>query len=84
MNSGGGCSRDWIIADGHHIENIVALVHVKRFKSEEVGNKDRKHSYFLAQMVSLRQEVHAQGQSSRQERVRSFGAGRENACDGRG
>ena len=37
LNSGGGWTRDLIIADWHDIENGVASgVHVKRFKSKEV------------------------------------------------
>ena len=40
LNSGGGWTRGMIIADWHNIENNVASdVHVKRFKSREVGLK---------------------------------------------
>ena len=40
LNSGGGWTGDFVIADWPDIENEVAShVHVKRFKFEEVGIK---------------------------------------------
>ena len=40
LNSGGGWTRDLIVADRRDIENnVVSEIHVKRLKSKEVGTK---------------------------------------------
>ena len=57
LNSGGGWTGDLIIADWHDIEKYVASeVHVKRFKSEEVGFKKLQDVFtFLCANGSPRQ-----------------------------
>ena len=67
-------TRDLIIADRYDIEMyVVSEVHVTRFKSEEVGIKNLQEAFiFLCAHGSLRQEGHAQHQTSRHQRVESF------------
>ena len=73
LTSGEGWTGDLIIVDWHDVETIVASeVHVKRFKSKEVGIKK----------LQVRREGHAQRQTSperreirRGERTLNFGRG---------
>ena len=68
LNSGGGWSGD------HEIESYVASeVHVKGFKSQEVGFKKLQEvSVFPCADGSLGQEGHAQRQTLRHQRVERF------------
>ena len=68
---------DLSIADLHDIENNFASeVHVKRFKSKDLGIKILQEAFiFPCTDFSLRQEGHAQRQTSRHQRVESLDAG---------
>ena len=70
LNSGGGWTRDLIIANWHDIENNVASEnHVKRFKSKGVGVEKRNDELvFLCANGSLKQERSVPHHSERQRR----------------
>ena len=77
LNSGGGWTRDLIIANWHDIENNGASeVYVKRFQSKEVGIYNLKEVFvFPAADGSLRQDGRTQRQILRLQRVESSDAG---------
>ena len=77
LHGGRGWTRILIIGDWHDIENNAASeVHVKSFKSKEVGIKKMLEAcVFPCAGGSLRQEGHAQRQTLRHQRVERFDAG---------
>ena len=79
LKSGGGWTEteDLIIAHWHNIENHVASeVHVKRFKSKEVGIKKLQEASICPCADGFpRKECHAQRQTLRHQRVENFDAG---------
>ena len=76
-NSGGGWAGDLIIPDWLGIENNVASeVPAKRVKSKEVGNQETAGGIRISlRMWFLRQEVRAQRQILRHQRVEIFDVG---------